>query len=205
MKTVADKEAWPICIFCAVRHHRTRVVGKARAATIPALTRGLGNGKTHLAAGEVGDATHGVDGLVGGPCTDKHMVTRQHLGLKKRHHLGQQFVGFEHAAIAHLAAGLIALAHGQHVNAIGLQLRHVALGGGVGPHFAVHGGTHDEGHGAQRAGWHIRLSRSSTPQVQQLACEIGAGRGPDGICLAAGLMRAMLFPTPAASRGSHCG
>ena len=146
---------------------------------------GAGDGEAHLAAGKVGDAAHRVDGLVGWPGTDQHMLARQHLGRKKLHQLVQQLVGFEHAAIADFAAGLLALAHVEHMDAVGLELGHVALGGGVGPHFAVHGRSHDQRHGIQRAGQAHQAEQVVGPAVQQLGHEVGTGRGhQDGIGIA---------------------
>ena len=136
-----------------------------------------GDGKSHLAAGQVGDATHGVNGLIGGASAHQHVLACQHLGLEKSHQLGQQFFGLQHAAVAHLAAGLVALPHIQHVDAVGLELRHIALRGGVGPHFAVHGGGHDQGHRVQRACQAHEAEQVVGTAVHQLFHEVGTGRG----------------------------
>ena len=52
----------------------------------------------------------------------------------------------QHAPVAHFAAGLFAMAHAQHLRAVGLHLCQIALGGRVAPHFTVHGRGNQQGH-----------------------------------------------------------
>ena len=95
--------------------------------------------KSHFPAGQIGDTTDWVDGLKSRPCADEHFFTLQDFGLKQGGQLVQQFIGLQHAPIAHLATGLVALAHPKYFCAILAQLRHIALRSGMRPHFFVHG------------------------------------------------------------------
>ena len=54
---------------------------------------GLGNGKTHFAAGQIGDAPNGVDGLVGGAGCNEHMLALKHFGGPKAEQLIHNFFG----------------------------------------------------------------------------------------------------------------
>ena len=139
------------------------------------FVRGPGQGKTHLAAGQIGDAAHRVDSLVRGPGGDQHAPTGQHLGLKKRDQILEQLLGLEHAAVAGLAAGLVALTHAQHGGAVLAQLGHVTHRGRMGPHFAVHGRCQQQGHrflGARQA---HQAQEVVSAAMQQLGHEVGAG------------------------------
>jgi hypothetical protein len=82
-------------ICCALVHvdarhaaRRGQRTGPATSVTARPPRRGAGDGKTHLAAGVVGDAAHRVDGLEGGPGRDQHAAAGQALGLEE----GDQFV-----------------------------------------------------------------------------------------------------------------
>ena len=82
----------------------------------------------------------------------------------------------QHAAITGLTTGLVTTADIQHRGAIGAQLRQVALGGRVRPHFTVHGGGNQQGNtlpGARQA--HQAQQLVGAP-VQQLGHEVGAAR-----------------------------
>jgi hypothetical protein len=72
------------------------------------------------------------------------ITPRQQLGLQRRDHLVAQLGGLQHAAVANLAARLVATARPEHQSTIGLDARHVALRGGVGPHLAVHRRCHQQ-------------------------------------------------------------
>ena len=74
------------------------------------------------------------------------------------------------------------MAHAQHLGPISLQLRHVALGGGVRPHFAVHRRGQEQRHFVQRTGQAHQTQQIIGAAVQQFGHEIGAGRGhQDGV------------------------
>ena len=146
---------------------------------------GARDGKTHFPAGQVGDATDRVNGFIGGASRDDHVLTSHDLGRKEGRHVVQQLIGFQHAAIAYLATGLVALPHVKHVDAVCLQLRHVALRGRVSPHFPVHGRGQNEWHGVERARQAHEAEQIIGPAVEQFGHEIGTGRGNhDGVGLA---------------------
>ena len=102
------------------------------------LLRRARDGKAHLAAGQVGDAPHRVDGLEGGAGGDEHALAGQRLGLEEADQFLAQLDRFEHAAVADLAASLVAGGRAQDRAAVGTQLRGIALRRRVGPHLAVH-------------------------------------------------------------------
>ena len=109
----------------------------------------------------------------------------QQFGLEQRHHFLQQFVGFEHAPVAGFATSLFALPHTQHLGAVGGELRHVALGGRMRPHFTVHGGCEQQGHFVQWARQAHETEQIVGAAMQQLGHEISAGWGhDDGVGLA---------------------
>lgn len=60
----------------------------------------------------------------------------------------QDFRGVDHPADAFVAAGELAFGWADELAAIGLELVDVALGGGVEPHFTVHGRGDEDGGGA---------------------------------------------------------
>ena len=88
----------------------------------------------------------------------------------------QNFLWLEHAPVALLAAGLVARAHIQHKAAVGAQLRNIALGGRVRPHFPVHGRGNQKWHDGDRAGQAQKAEQVVGTPVQQLGHEVGAGR-----------------------------
>ena len=114
----------------------------------PGGTAGLCQRHAHAAAGQVGDAAHGVDGFKGGAGREQHAFAGEQFG---RPQIGQQFGqfgGFEHAAFAGFAAGLATAGGAEHGDAVGLQLGDVAQVGRVAPHFHVHGGGNGQRAGA---------------------------------------------------------
>ena len=148
--------------------------------------RSARQGKTHLAAGAVGNAAHRVNRLKGGAGGNQHALARQQFGLKKRDYVVQQFLGLAHAAIARFAAGLVAHAHTQHGGAVGTQLRHIAHSGGVRPHFAVHGRGQQQRHRFDGAGQAHQAEQIVSAPVQQFGHEIGAARSnKNGVGLSA--------------------
>ena len=150
------------------------------------FTRSAGNGKTHFSARKVRDAPHGVDGLERRAGRDQHFLTCQHLGGKKGNHLFQQFAGLQHAPIAGFAAGLVAVAHTQHRGTVLRHLGQVALGGGVRPHLAVHGGRQQQGYTVDGPGQAHQAQQLVGPALHQAGNEISAARrNHDGISLAA--------------------
>ena len=116
----AGSTASNICCALVTSMRRTpRGVGRCTGpATSVTCGAGLGGGardrEAHLAAAQVGDAAHRVDGLEGRAGGDQHAAAGQQLGLEEGDQLVAQFVGFEHAAVADLAAGLVAAARAQH-------------------------------------------------------------------------------------------
>ena len=142
-------------------------------------------GETHLAAGQVGQATHRVDGLEGGPGRDQHAPARQALRLERGDELVAQCLGLQHAAVASLAAGLVAGVGAQHHRTVGAQLRHVALGGRVRPHLAVHRRRHQQRHTLGGPGQAQQRQQVVGTALHQLRDEVGAGRrDQDGVGLA---------------------
>jgi hypothetical protein len=89
------------------------------------LARGTGDGKTHLAAGKVGDAAHRVDGLEGGAGGDQHLPAPPALGREEGGQCAprRMLLGLQHAAVAGLAAGLVAVPTAQQRRAVGHHLR----------------------------------------------------------------------------------
>ena len=86
----------------------------------PGGTAGLRQRHTHAAAGQIGDAAHGVDGLKGGAGREQHAFAHQQFGCPQIGQQFGQFGGFEHAAFAGFATGLAAAGGAEHGNAIGL-------------------------------------------------------------------------------------
>ena len=119
---------------------RGQVHGASNQRNVGAgLLRCASQGKAHFAAGSVGDATYRVNGFVGRASRNQHLLACQYAGSKLGGHGFVQFPGLKHAAVAHFATGLLAAAHAQHMGAVGSDLRQIALRGGMGIHFAVHG------------------------------------------------------------------
>jgi hypothetical protein len=103
------------------------------------------------------------------------MLTRQQFGLKESHQVLQNFFGLQHAAVTRFAAGLFALADIQHMRAIRCELRHVALGGGVLPHFAVHRRRKNQGHAVHGTGQAHQTEQIVRATMQQFGHEVGTG------------------------------
>src|SRR5690606_28969372 len=81
---------------------------------------------------------------------------------------------FQHASVADFSAGLPAAARPKDVDAVQAQLPYVALGGGVLPHFAVHGRGDQQGAAAARQ---AQGGQQVVGQaVGKLGQKIGAGR-----------------------------
>ena len=83
------------------------------------LLRRAGDGKTHLAAGMVGDAAHRVYGLKRGAGGDQPLLAPQWLRAQQRHHVLEQLGRLQHAAVTRFAAGLLAMAWAEDLRAIG--------------------------------------------------------------------------------------
>ena len=147
---------------------------------------GLGNGKTHFAAGQIGDASNRVNRLIGGAGCNEHMLALKHFGGPKGKQFIHNFFGFEHAAITRFAAGLIALPYVQHMRAIGLELGHIALCGWVSPHFSVHSRRNNQGHRLNGPGQTHEAEQFIGLAMDEFGHEIGTGWGnQDGIGIAA--------------------
>ena len=110
------------------------------------LLRRTRQGESHFSAGTVGDASHRINGFVRRPGCDQHRLSGQDFGRKMRRHGLVERPRLQHAPVAHFAAGLLTMAHAQHLRAVGLHLCQIALGGRVAPHFTVHGRGNQQGH-----------------------------------------------------------
>jgi hypothetical protein len=159
----------------------SRCTGPATSVTCaPASCAARAIAKTHLAAGQIGDAAHRVDGLEGGAGGDQHPPAREQLGLEVRDQLVAQGRRLEHAAVADLAAGLVAGIGAEHQGTVGAQLRHIALRRRMCPHLAVHRRRHQQRHVCSMA-----LGPRQAQQGQQIVGaalhqpgdEVGAGGG----------------------------
>ncbi|MNZ67670.1 hypothetical protein D3C78_859250 [compost metagenome] len=93
----------------------------------------------------IGDVTHRVDVFLGWPGGDQHMFAGERLALEALGGAPGQVGGFEHAAKAHVAAGLAAGSRPEHLDATGLEQVEVGLGRRVAPHGLVHGRGHCHG------------------------------------------------------------
>ena len=181
----------------AVGHFRRRIEHLLRRLHIEALhaarrgqmhragnQRDLGTGracgtrhrKAHLAARVIGDAAHRVNGLERRSGRHQDMVADQLLGGQIGRQVFQNLGGLEHPAIAGLAAGLRAVADTQHHRTILSDLRHVALGGGVQPHFPVHGGREQQGYPVDRACQAEQAQQLVRAALHQPGNEVGAAR-----------------------------
>ena len=117
----------------------------------PGFMGGTGNGKTHFPAGQIGDAAHRINRLVSRSGGHQHLLAQQQFGLEKGNDFFQQLVRLQHAAVARFATGLITAADVKHSGPVRLQLHHVALGSGMGPHLTVHGRRQQQRHLIKRA------------------------------------------------------
>jgi hypothetical protein len=86
------------------------------------LARGARDRIAHLAGRQIRDAAHRVDRFIGRTGRDQHAFSRQELGLERCDQLVEQFVGFEHAAHAGLAAGLRSGGRAEDPDAVLAQL-----------------------------------------------------------------------------------
>ena len=150
------------------------------------LARRTGHGKAHLSARQVGDATHRIDGFKRGPRRDEHRPARKGLGREKSDQLVQQLQRLQHAAVTRLATGLVAIAHAQHHGAVLRHLRQIALRGGMGPHFAVHGRGQQQRHALRGARQTQQAEQLVRPALHQARNEVRTARcNQDRIRLAA--------------------
>ena len=93
----------------------------------------------HLAGAGIGNAAHGVDGLIGWAGGNDNFQTGEQFCLKAAVQGIKQVVGFEHAAKADFATGLFTAVRAKQGDAVFAQLSGVALGGRRFPHLPVHG------------------------------------------------------------------
>jgi hypothetical protein len=116
---------------------------------------------------------------------DQQGLAGQQLGLKERDQVGQQFGGFEHAAVTDLAAGLVAAAGAEHEGAVTLDLRHVAFRGRVRPHLAVHGRRDQQRAALDRPRQAHQAQQVVGAPLRELGDEVGTGRcHHDRVCSA---------------------
>jgi membrane protein YqaA with SNARE-associated domain len=111
-----------------------------------------------------------------GPAVTSTLRPASSLGWKKAIQRVAQLGRFQHAAVAHFAAGLVAAAGAQQGGAVGHHLGHIALRGRVRPHLAVHGRRHQQRAALDRAGQAQQAEQVVGPALRQLGDEIGAGR-----------------------------
>jgi hypothetical protein len=134
-----------------------------------------------------------------GPGRDQHLLAGQHLGLEE----GDQSSSSSRAPACGRRRSRrrpARPAHAQHGGAVGAQLRHVALGGRVGPHLAVHGRGQQQRHAVDRPRQAHQAEQVVGPAMQQLGHEVGAGRRhQDGIGLAP-----QVDVRHVVARASHC-
>ena len=95
---------------------------------------------THLPAGTVGDAAHGVDGFVARAHGEQHFFAIQRLGRPEIRQQFSNFFRFAHSADAGFAACLFADGREKDVDTVALQLLDVTQIGRIVPHFDIHGG-----------------------------------------------------------------
>ena len=123
-----------------------RDAGRCRLADRAADERHLGTGiagrtgegKTHLAAGEVGDAAYRIDRLEGRAGSEQYLLAGEQLGLEVGDHRIENVLGFEHAPFADFATGLFAAGWAEDRDAIAAQRGDIALRRRFAPHLAVH-------------------------------------------------------------------
>ncbi|CEI75692.1 Uncharacterized protein PAE221_01272 [Pseudomonas aeruginosa] len=141
--------------------------------------RRLGEGEAHLSGTVVGDVAHRVDVFLGRAGGDQHMHAGQRLALEAVGGALRQFLGFEHASEADVAAGLAARCRTEQVEAALAQQLGVGLGRGVAPHGLVHrrcqgdlrvGGQHQGGqqvvgHALDQARHEVGGSRCDQHQI----------------------------------------
>ena len=87
--------------------------------------------------------------------------------------------GFEHAAVADLAAGLLAGRRAEHGGAVGRDLRHVAQRRRVRPHLAVHRRRHQQRAAFDGPGQAHQAQQLVGAALGQAGDEVGAGRRDD--------------------------
>ena len=155
-------------------------VGPLTSVTVGArLGRRLREREAHLARARVGDAAHRVDRLERRAGGEQHALARQHLRLRPRDDRGEDLLRLQHAAVAGLAAGLVAGAGPEDDDAVGDELRDVALGGRVGPHLPVHRRRDEQRAFAREA---QRRQQVVGVAVRELGEEVGrGGRDDDGV------------------------
>ena len=116
------------------------------------FVRGAGNGKAHFSAGQIGNAAHWVNRFIGWTSCHQDFATRQQFRLKLGNQVLDDFIGFEHAPIACFTTGLVALPNTEHQRPVLGELRHIALGSGIDPHFTVHRRGQDQRYFTHRSG-----------------------------------------------------
>eukprot|EP01132_Coremiostelium_polycephalum_P020831 gene20832-biopygen11637 len=122
----------------------------------------------------VGDVAHRVDVFLGRAGGDQHVLAGQGQVLEAVGGAVGQVGGFEHAAHAHVAAGLAAGGRAENLEAAALQELGVGLGGRVAPHGLVHGrGDRDGGVGGQYQGGQQVVGNA----LGQAGDQVGGGRG----------------------------
>jgi len=89
---------------------------------------GARDGKAHLPARQVGQPTNRIDGLEGGACTDQDATTGQAARTERVGDVGHEVDRLAHAALSHLAAGLLARRRPEHGDAALAQQVSDALG-----------------------------------------------------------------------------
>jgi len=103
------------------------------------FARRCGDGKAHFARAAVGEVADRIETLARRPCRDQYVEAGQQPGIGRRleQTLGELY-RLPHAALAHLAAGLIAGGGSEDADAARNHDVHIGLGGLVGPHHPIH-------------------------------------------------------------------
>ena len=102
------------------------------------LPGGAGDCVAHLAGRQVGDAAHWINRLESRAGGQQNALACQDFWLEGCDDVLQQLGRFQHPAHAVFAAGLGPGVGSEQFDAICCQLRHIAPGGGVLPHFDIH-------------------------------------------------------------------
>ena len=129
--------------------------------------------EAHLAGTRVGEAAHRIERLEGRPGRQQHPLAGQRLRLQEGDQRVEQFLRFQHAALADFAAGLLASSRTENGDAVGCQLRDVALRRRLFPHLPVHRRRHQQRAVARQAQRGQQIVGHAVGESRE---EIGRGR-----------------------------
>ena len=155
--------------------------GHLRLASAAARDR-----KAHLAARQVGDAAHRIDGLEGRPGGDEHRCARPAAWAGRRRPARRSSSAASSMRPSPVSPQACSPLAGPSSVTIGAQLRRVALRRRVRPHLAVHRRRHEQRAGRDRPRQAGRGSTGRRPAVHQPGHHVGARRRDDDRVGAAG-------------------